>query len=288
MPAVSEPVFPIAVTATPAELGQAPILFRRDLAGAFRQAAELGCRGVEIHLRQAADADARLLRRWMAEFGLCVPTLGTGMAATLDGLTFADPDAEVRRRALQRVCGHVDLAAELGSAVTIGSVSGRLGCLDSAGRAARRSAALESLAELCRYAEARGVIVLLEPLNRYECDYLNALADVCQAAGEIGAPNLKLLADTFHMNIEEADLAGALRAAARWLAHVHLADSNRHAPGRGHLDVGGVLRSLLEIGYQGFLSFEVFPVPDALTAARTGIRTIHAALRGETIPQKGD
>ncbi len=282
-----EPAFKIALTATPAEVRSAPILLGGDLAGAFEQAAELGCQGLEIHLRRGEDADPQAVRRWMAEYNLSVPTLGTGMTATLDGLTFADPDPAVRRLAIQRVCGHVELAAAVGSAVTIGSVSGRLGAGEARERRARRAAALEALAELCRYAEARGVTVLLEPLNRYECDYLNTLADVCRVIAEIGAPNLKLLADTFHMNIEETDLDTALRAAAPWLAHVHLADSNRQAPGRGHLDVAAVLRTLGEIGYQGFLSFEVLPVPDALSAARQGIRTIHAALRGETWHRKG-
>lgn len=276
--AVGAAAFRIAVTATPAELGSAPILLRGEPAGAFRQAAELGCAGVEIHVRRAEDVEGRAIRRLMAEYGLEVPTLGTGMAATMDGLTFADAEAEVRRRAVERVTGHVELAAELGSAVTIGSVSGRLGVRDEGERARRRAAALEALAAVCARAERMGVTVLLEPLNRYECDYLNTLADACRAVEEIGARNLKLLADTFHMNIEERYLAESFRAAAGLLKHVHLADSNRQAPGRGHLDVAAVLRVLKEIGYQGFLSFEVFPIPDAVTAIKDGIRTVQNAV----------
>jgi len=270
--------FPIAVTATPAVVPAAPILLRGDLAGAFRQAAELGCQGVEIHLRRAEDVRAPELKRLMAEYGLKVPTLGTGMAATLDGLTLAHVDASVRRQALVRLRAQVDLAAELASAVTIGSVSGRLATAEQAERAARRQAALDALAELCRYAERRGVTVLLEPLNRYECDYLNTLNEACRAIAEIGAANLKLLADTFHMNIEETDLAESLRAAAPWLAHLHLADSNRQAPGRGHLDVTGVLAALSEIGYEGFLAFEVLPAPEPVMAIRQGMETVRAAL----------
>ncbi|MGB9606891.1 MAG: TIM barrel protein, partial [Bryobacteraceae bacterium] len=243
--------FPLALTATPAEVRSAPILLRGDLAGAFRIAAELGCAGLEIHIRHAADAQAGQLRRLMAEYGLAVPTLGTGMAATLDDLTLSHPDAATRRRALERLRGHVDLAAEIGSAVTIGSVSGRLGA-DETARGQRRVAALEALAELCHYAAGRGVTVLLEPLNRYECDYLNTLADAFAVAEHIAAPNLRVLADTFHMNIEESDMAAALAAVAPRLGHVHLADSNRQAPGRGHLDFGPVLAMLARLGYRGF------------------------------------
>ena len=280
-------IFPIALTATPAQVRCAPILLRGDLAGAFRTAAELGCAGLEVHLRYPSDVQAGQLKRWISDYGLAVPTIGTGMAATLDGLTFAHPDASIRRQALERLRAHVDLAAEIGSAVTVGSVSGRLGP-DEAQRSQRRAAALDALAELCRYAHACSVTILLEPLNRYECDYLNTVADVLNVAEEIGAPNLKLLADTFHMNIEETDIAAALAAAGPRLGHVHLADSNRQAPGRGHLDFAPVLASLARSGYRGFLSFEILPVPDPLTAAQQGIRTVQVLSDRLTAAQKGE
>jgi sugar phosphate isomerase/epimerase len=280
-------IFPIALTATPAQLRCAPILLRGDLAGAFRTAAELGCAGLEVHLRYPSDVQAGQLKRWISDYGLAVPTIGTGMAATLDGLTLAHPDPAIRRQALERLRAHVDLAAEIGSAVTVGSVSGRLGP-DEAQRSQRRAAALDALAELCRYAHACSVTILLEPLNRYECDYLNTVADVLNVAEEIGAPNLKLLADTFHMNIEETDIAAALAAAGPRLGHVHLADSNRQAPGRGHLDFAPVLASLARSGYRGFLSFEILPVPDPLTAAQQGIRTVQALSEILTAAQKGE
>jgi sugar phosphate isomerase/epimerase len=171
------------------------------------------------------------------------------------------------------VRGHVDFAAQVGAAVTIGSLSGKLG-----ERRDQRSKALESLAEVCGLALRAGVIVLLEPLNRYECDYLNTQADGMLAASEIGAPNLKLLADTFHMNIEEADIPASLKAAGNLVGHVHLADTNRQAPGHGHLDVAAVLKTLDEMGYRGYLSFEVLPLPTPAQAIRDGMDTIHAAI----------
>lgn len=280
-------IFPVALTATPAEVRSAPILLRGDLAGAFRTAAELGCAGLEVHLRHFSDVQAGTLERWISDYGLAVPTIGTGMAATLDGLTFAHPDASIRRQALERLRAHVDLAAEIGAAVTVGSVSGRIGP-DEAERPRRRTAALEALAELCRYAHARGVTILLEPLNRYECDYLNTLGDALAVAEEIAAPNLKLLADTFHMNIEETDIVAALATAGPRLGHVHLADSNRQAPGRGHLDFAPILAALARSGYRGFLSFEVLPVPDPLTAAQQGIRTVQVLSDRLTAAQKGE
>ena len=268
----------VALTATPSPAPGAPILLRGDIAEAFRQAAEFGCQGVELHLRRADDVDVQVVKRLAADYALGIPTLGTGMAALQDGLTFSDPDAAVRARAVERVRGHVELAAEVGSAVTIGSVSGRLGRGAEEERRSRRALALGCLAEVCRLAEPLGVTVLLEPLNRYECDYINTLADGMGVAAEVGAPNLKLLADTFHMNIEEVDLGASLRAAASRLGHVHLADSNRQAPGYGHLDFAAILDTLVGIGYQGYLAMEVFPTPDARRAIQDGVAAIRAAL----------
>ncbi len=272
----------IALTATPSPARFAPILWRGDVAAAFRDAAQLGCQGVELHLRRAEDVHLNGVRQLMAEYHLEVPTLGTGMAAAEDGLTLSDPDAAVRARAVERASAHLRLAGEIGSAVTIGLISGKLGPCQGEERRARRARALDCLADLCRIAQPLGVTILLEPLNRYECDYINTLADGMQVAAEIGAPNLKLLADTFHMNIEEVDLAGSLRAAGPWIGHVHLADTNRQAPGHGHLDVAGVLAALAEIGYHGYLCFEVFPLPDARQAVKDGIRAIRAAIGGGT------
>ena len=267
----------LALTATPSHPRRAPLLLCGDLADAFRQAAESGCQGVEIHMRQAADVDLSQVKRLMKEFGLKVPTLGTGMAAA-DGLSFSHPDATVRTRTIDRVLGHVRFAAEIGAAVTIGSLSGNLGDCDVEERRGRRAAALESLGQLCKQARNAGVTVLLEPLNRYEGDYINRLADVVKIAEDIGADNLKLLADTFHMNIEEPDVCQSLRTAGPWIGHVHLADTNREAPGHGHLDVASVLEALDSIAYEGFLSFEVFPLPDPQQAIRDSVQTVRAAL----------
>ena len=233
---------------------------------------------MEIHLRRAEDLAPQAVKRLVKEYGLKVPTLGTGMAAA-DGLSLSHPLPDIRALSVERVRGHIEFAAEIGSAVTVGVLSGKLGDCEAAERRTRRLHALESLTELCQRARRLGVTVFLEPLNRYECDYINRLADVTAIAAEIGAPNLKLLADTFHMNIEEADMAASLKAAGPILGHVHLSDTNRQAPGHGHLDIVGVLAALDEIGYEGYLSFEVFPVPNARAATRDGIAAVRAATR---------
>jgi sugar phosphate isomerase/epimerase len=128
-------------------------------------------------------------------------------------------------------------------------------------------------------------MLLLEPLNRYEADDLTTLDQAAQVIRELGAPNLKLLADTFHMNIEEVDLAASLRRHAPLLGHVHLVDSNRQVPGHGHVDMKAILQALLDTGFQGYLSFEVLPLPNSRQAAVDGMHTVQQVLQSLTRPR---
>jgi sugar phosphate isomerase/epimerase len=243
----------------------------------FALASQLGYDGVELHIHRPSQINRDEVKKLADTHGLGIPTLGTGMAATQEGLTFSDLDPEVRRRAVIRIKEHITLAAHLNSAITIGSINGRLGN-DPQKRLIRRQAALNCMHECSKAAAEAGVTILLEPVNRYECDYLNTLEEGMRVIRQIGMPSLKLLADTFHMNIEEADITASLRTAESELGHVHLADSNRQAPGYGHLDVRGVLRLLRDMEYKGYLSFEVLPVPTFRQAAEDAIRTVREIL----------
>jgi len=256
---------------------QAPILFRGAMADAFGLAAELGYDGVEIHLQRPGDIDRSAVADLARRHNLGLPTLGTGMAAGREGLAFSDPDPEVRARAVQRIRDQIELAAFLRSGVTIGLIYSRHGG-EPTQREAKRKAAVACLKECCRHAERRGVTLFLEAINRYETDLLVTLDDAAACLREVGSGSLKLLADTFHMNIEEADLVASLRRLNGVLGHVHLVDSNRRVPGHGHLDVAAILGALRSIRYEGYLSFEALPLPDPASAARDGIETIRRLL----------
>jgi sugar phosphate isomerase/epimerase len=104
--------------------------------------------------------------------------------------------------------------------------------------------------------------VYVEPINRYETNFINTVADGLAALDAINEAEVKLLLDTFHMNIEEFDLSAALRAAGDRLGYVHFADSNRQAPGRGHIDFLSLLRTLKDMGYRGRITAEILPLPD--------------------------
>jgi sugar phosphate isomerase/epimerase len=115
---------------------------------------------------------------------------------------------------------------------------------------------VEQLAALGAHAAAAGVVLLLEPLNRYEDHMVNTLAQAAELVRAAGSPGVLVLADTYHMNIEEEDPCAALRAAAPVLGAVHLSDSNRHQPGAGHVPFAAVLDTLRDVGFSGTLSVE--------------------------------
>lgn len=138
-----------------------------------------------------------------------------------------------------------------------------------------RALLVEALAEVSAVAEDNGVALYLEPLNRFEDYLVTTLADACAIAEEVGSAGVAVVADTFHASIEEADVAASLRAAAPWLAHVQLGDTNRREPGAGHYDWPSTLQALDGIGYDGWLAMECGlsgPVEEVLPAVRRLLR----------------
>lgn len=233
-----------------------------------RMAAALGYDGVEIAVRDPARIDAATLDRTVRDAGVAVAAIGTGQSYLRDGLTLTSNDAGIRRRASERMAAHLRLAASCGAAVIVGLIRGRL-AHDRATTDQRLTPALE---ELLEHAARHNVMLLLEPINRYETDYLNRIDEVIEILNRMASPRLGVLADTFHMNIEEASIEQALRRAGSRLGHVHVADSNRRAPGWGHLDFAGILAVLKEVGYRGYLSAEILPLPDPAEAAGQAVQ----------------
>jgi sugar phosphate isomerase/epimerase len=198
-------------------------------------------------------------------FGLEVPALGTGQAWGEEGLSYTDPDPAVRRAAIDRTKSHFPLAARAGALVIIGLIRGTV--KDGVERDRATGWMLEALEECCAAAQAEGVRLALEPLNRYETALVSTVEEGLGVIERVGAANLGLLLDTFHMNIEEPSIEESMRVAGERIFHFHVADSNRWHPGAGHLDFRSILRLLGELGYRGYVSGEFLPMPDAITAA---------------------
>jgi sugar phosphate isomerase/epimerase len=160
--------------------------------------------------------------------------------------------------------------------VIIGGIRGKL-TGTPAEMAYQREAAIEAIAVCTEDAASKDVKMLLEPINRYETNFINSVNDGLQVIEQIAMPNLYLLPDTFHMNIEERSIPLALSAAAGRIGYVHFADSNRLAPGQGHIEFAAVIQTLCQIGYQGVIGLEMLPLPsdqEAMQQASNFLRSL--------------
>jgi sugar phosphate isomerase/epimerase len=264
----------IALVISVEDTGFDAVAMRGGWAGAARAAAAMGFDGVELAVRDPAGVDAEALARLLRETGLEVPAVGTGQAYLADGLNLSHPDEGVRARAIERVCAHIRLASPLGAPVIIGLIRGRV----AGGRPATEARLVASFEPLVGAAEREGGALIIEPINRYETDLLTTIAETEHFIDLIGGGPVGVLADTFHMNIEEASIEQSLQAAGDRLRHVHTADSNRRAPGWGHLDFAAVLATLRAMSYRGWLSAEILPLPDPEAAARQTITHLRSLL----------
>ncbi|HID85813.1 MAG TPA: ribose 5-phosphate isomerase B [Anaerolineae bacterium] len=267
----------VAMAPCPAPFG--PLLFAGRLWDGIAAAADCGFHAIELNLRAPSDVDADELRARLDAVGLRLSALGTGQAYLADGLSLADPSPEVQKQVVARLQSHVRLAARFGAAVIIGGVRGRFAGHQDDWHA-QRERALESLRAIARSASDHGVQLLVEPLNRYETNFINTVAEGLAFLEDLGEPGVKLLLDTFHMNIEEASLAEGVRQAGSRLGYVHLADSNRCALGMGHVDFASVMAALDDVGYRGYLSAEILPLPDDLTATRRAGEAMRRLAKG--------
>jgi len=254
-----------------------PFVFWHDLPAACRSAKALGFDAVEVFPPSPDAVDAGQLRRLLDDHGLALAAVGTGAGWVRQRLTLCLPDAAARQKARAFVRAIIDFAGSFGAPAIIGSMQGRHG--DDIGWPSAASHLMEALNDLGEHAKQYGVPLLFEPLNRYETNMVNTLAAGVTLLRSLSTQNVRLLADLFHMNIEEADMAAAIRAAAGHIGHVHFVDSNRRPAGLGHIDYAPITAALADIDYDGFASAEALPYPDPEAAARQTITAFRQHFR---------
>jgi 5-keto-L-gluconate epimerase len=238
-----------------------------DVGAALGMAAKEGFNGVEVAVRDPALVSGKEIRRLAREHGLAIAAIGTGQAYLAEGLSLTAADAKVRAAAMARVKRQLELGCELDARVIIGLIRGTVAKKEEV--PAALTVLAEGLAELGEYArEVRAPGLLVEPINRYETRLINSVVEGTDFLDRLNDPSLMILADTFHMNIEDRDLNEAIHLAGVRLGHVHFADSNRWAPGQGHTDFEPVFAALEAIKYQDWLSAEIMPEPTPEEAMR--------------------
>ena len=253
------------------EAKNGPFVFSGDLAESCRKAAELGFPAVELFLASAETVSTETLKRVLAENGLRVSAVGTGGGFLRHGWTLCSPEPEARENAKSLITELISFAGEIEAPVIIGSMKGSI----ASGIQPERVFGwlTESLVQLAEWAGSCNTQLLLEPLNRYESNFMNRLEEAVELISSMQTKNLAIIADLFHMNIEEESFSQALRYAAPLLSYLHFVDSNRRAPGFGHLDFEKIACILSEIRYDGYLSAEVLPYPDSAGAAAQVMKT---------------
>ena len=253
------------------EARDGPFVFHRDLAAACKQAQLVGFDAVELFLPsprggRPGPGSGILLN----DHGLALAAVGSGAGWLKHKLHLALADAQERSKAREYIRSLIHFAGGLHAPVIIGSMQGR------SSPKVPHSTALgylaDALEDLGETAKGYGVPLLYEPLNRYETDLIHTLDAGAHLTHALASGNILLVADLFHMNIEESNSANAIRSVGRRIGHLHFADSNRRAAGFGQVDFVPIAEALHEVGYAGYASAEALPYPDSHAAA---VQTMH-------------
>lgn len=261
-----------------------------DLQDTINRAAAIGFDAVEItaalHLPvESSQERRREVKGWIKDAGIeC-----SALHYIFDGsVKLATKDRELNKKCAEYLNKVIDVAADLDAQTVIVGSGGATRHLD---HEEDREEATKCMAEVLRtagdHAQERGVYLAVEAINRYETNFLNTMKEATEFAKLVDHPHVRTMADTYHMNIEEVVPADAIRQYGYALQNLHLADSNRCAPGTGHFDFKAAADALKEIGFDKYCSFEVFglypwklwfdTVEEADRQMKIGIRTAHEA-----------
>ncbi len=231
--------------------------FTTQSAKLFSKFKKWGFDTVEIAVEDPAHIDPRKVKRELDKTGL--------VCGTLCGCFGPDRDLRGSTRqqqtALKYIRAVIDQMVELDCPSLIGPVYSETGRADAVPAGEYRQqwrTVVKNLKTLCAYAGDKGKKVCMEPLNRFETDFINTCDQALNMVADVGSPNLLLHFDTFHANIEEKSQAAAIRKVGKRLGHVHACGSDRGTPGNDHIDWKGIAAALKQIGYDKDVVIESF------------------------------
>jgi D-psicose/D-tagatose/L-ribulose 3-epimerase len=231
--------------------------FTTESTALFRQFRRWGFDTVEIPIEDPSHIDAAKVRAAADKAGIAI---GSVCACMGPGRDFRGT-AEEQATAMTYCKALIDQAVVLGCPSLIGpvySVVGKADAVEPAQQKQEWALVVKNLKELAAYARAKGVTICIEPLNRFETDFLNTCDQGLRLVRAVKSPAVKLHLDTFHMNIEEKDQAAAIRKAGRLLGHFHACGSDRGTPGSDHIAWPAIVKALKAVGYKGDVVIESF------------------------------
>ena len=248
-----------------------PWIFWQKLEESMGKAADLGFDAIELFTASGDAIKTDRLNKLLRQYKLKLAAVGTGAGKVIHGLTLTDTNRTIRKNAIAFVQEMMEFGAQFGAPAIIGSMQGNA----LPGKKHSNSIGLlaEALHKLDEHAESLNVKLIYEPLNRYETNLINNMDDAVSLIESNKFQNITLLADLFHMNIEEADPAASIKKHIQHIGHVHFADSNRKPVGYGHTQIQPIASALKAFGYDGYVSAEAFPWPYPDVAAAQTIRS---------------
>lgn len=230
---------------------------------ALKWLADSGFDGAEVCISNYGNLDIETVKQDLNRLHLGCSTISTGQSRTLEDISLLHA-GEKLKKAQCRMKEHINAAAVLGSKVTLGLLRG-LGT--EAQEQEDRCRLARNLEPIIDYAQQKGVMIVLEAINRYETRLFNSVRSAVSFLDkELGNPScIGILWDTFHANIEDSRFEEAVACMGSKLQHVHIADSNRMFPGYGHIDFETIYQLLEKAGYDQYLSYECLNQPSVQT-----------------------
>lgn len=253
------------------------MVFQGELEGSLKTVSELGYDGVELFVHSPEEVKLKELLALLRKYNLETALFSAFVSLSKQDVAMGHPDASVRKRFIELAPTHLELAAALNAKVPIGFSRGYF--KPGVSQADLDGWFCDCLQEYHRLAVGLGVVLVIEPINRYEINYIHTVSEAMTIMERVDLPNVKLLLDSFHMNIEESSIPLAIVKAKGHIGHVHFVDSNRLSPGFGHTNMPEIYMLLKEAGYDGYLGIETLPKPSPLEAAQAGIEYIHILKR---------
>jgi sugar phosphate isomerase/epimerase len=237
---------------------QAGLLPGKDLKEKFEMAKKIGFEGIEIGGRIFFENEeiVKEYKKISEDTGIPISSICAGYRNYL-----LEPDPENRRKAREDIKKLLEIGREIGAiGLILVPIFGPPKITDLSpyknAYELEKELFLSQLPEIVKKAEETECCILLEPLNRYETHFLRTLNQAVEYCEKINSKYLTIMADFFHMNIEEVNIYSSIKNVGKWIWHVHLADSNRSLPGMGHTDFESGFKALKEIGYKNYMVLE--------------------------------
>lgn len=256
-------MFKLSAVVTPTKLDNIFEEFKRGL----KLCATLKLNGIELSIPNPWRINGKSLKNLIKSYELEISAISTGLGNVWYGWSLSSKDVRLREKAISAIKKHIEEATHLNAPLIIGLIRG-------VGEEPLSNALKmfeESLVKCVEYAEDHGITLLLEPINRYETRLINTVREAKEIIERVSSKNLKLMVDTYHMNIEESNMGASVINVKDLLAYIHVADSNRLAPGRGHINFKDFLALLNALDYSNYLSLEIIPLPSFEEAVKTGV-----------------